>query len=634
MSAPRSIVVGTAGHIDHGKTTLIRALTGVNTDRLEEEQKRGITIELGFAPLDVEDVHIGFVDVPGHEKFVKNMLAGAGGIDAMLLVVSADESVMPQTREHVEICRLLGIQKAVAAITKSDIADEDSIELVTLEVTELLEENGFHDVPVTAVSGQTGDGLDLLKTMLHTLADSITERATDSVPRLPIDRVFTMKGHGTVVTGTLVSGELSVGDKLLCYPGEVTTTVKSLQVHGESVQSITAGHRVAINLAGVDVEDIERGSMLAPPDSMPASLIWDVQCKVLESAPCDIEQNMRVRVHAGTAEILARVTISEGKNLAPGQTDIVRLRFESPIAGHIGDRIVIRRYSPMITLAGGIVLDNEPPLFSSNKKEAWQSLQTLAEAEKKERLHKSIELLQKPISIPQLIRRFGYSAKATTARINEKISEGAIVKLGESPLEICSRTLFDSTCARINQILSNLHDAQPLKTGFYLSNITSELPRSSNENMLKTCLSYLESAGEIENVEGKVKLARRNLQLSADQQNAFDTIETAFKEAGFGPPAPTDAIKRANHKDGEALFELLLSQGKLRLISQDYFLHRETLASIEDTLRKNAGSEPFAVPQFKDWLGVSRKYAIPLLEYLDRQGITYRTGDQRKLSRS
>lgn len=633
MSFRRSIVAGTAGHIDHGKTTLVRALTGVNTDRLDEEQKRGITIELGFAPMDIDDVHVGFVDVPGHEKFVKNMLAGAGGIDAMLLVVSAEESVMPQTREHVEICRLLGIEKAVVAITKADLTDEETIELVALETHDLLEKNGYGGAAIVPVSATTGKGLDELRQRLKETALAARRRQLDAAPRLPIDRVFTIKGHGTVVTGTLISGSLQTSAKLQAYPSDLTAAVKSLQVHGESVPEAQAGHRVAINLANVSTEELDRGMLLAPPGAMNAATSWDVECTVLDDSPCSVEQNTRVRVHSGSAEVLARVSLHGDQPIAPGDRGIIRLRLEEPLSGYIGDRIVLRRYSPMITIAGAVLLDNDPPFFSKDRRQQAASLRKMAEANPSDWLAFAAANQPGSISIAGLIRRFGFSPETLERQLLELAESGSICIVNENPLEICAAAVLASVKKDILTVLEKLHGGSPLKESFPRNNLPPLLGAKTPASVFTMALAELEQDGRIAVSEGRVRLADHSVELSPELQTAIEQLEETYRRAAFAPPKPVDAIGQltVTKDEGQALLDILISKGTVRLIAEDFFLHADTLASLRGIIEKESAGKPFGVPQFKDWLGISRKFAIPLLEYLDRQGITYRKGDERLL---
>src|SRR5215211_5594622 len=358
FTAMRSVIVGTAGHIDHGKTTLVRALTGVDADRLPEEKRRGITIDLGFAELDLGDVRVGFVDVPGHERFVKNMLAGAHGIDLVALVIAADEGVMPQTREHFDICRLLGVRAGLVVLTKSDAVDEELLELVRLEASELVAGSFLEGAPVVAASARTGQGMEELKAALRDTALAAPERATDSVARLPVDRSFTMRGFGAVATGTLVAGEIREGEELELLPGGTRVRVRGLQVHGAAVRGAQAGQRTAVNLGGVETAGVERGMVLAPVGRLRPTQILDARVQLLADAPRPLRTRQRVRVHHGTAEALARVAVlEESGEVAVGSAGLVQLRLESAVVALPGDRFILRTYSPQQTFAGGVVLD-------------------------------------------------------------------------------------------------------------------------------------------------------------------------------------------------------------------------------------------------------------------------------------
>jgi selenocysteine-specific elongation factor len=629
----RSVIVGTAGHIDHGKTTLIRALTGVNTDRLEEEQKRGITIELGFAPLDLDSVHIGFVDVPGHEKFIKNMLAGAGGMDMMLLIVAADESVMPQTREHVEICRLLNIPRAVAAITKTDSADADSVELVSLETQELLEENNFINTTIVPVSAIDGSGLEELRRAIADTVYSLDERTIDAQPRLPIDRVFTMKGHGTVVTGTLISGTLIAGQKLQAFPNETTATIKNIQVHNSSVEEVHAGHRVAINLTNVSTSELDRGQVLALPNSMVPSQIIDIECNMLPSAPCSLESGMRVRVHAGAAEILARAYVQNSNLLEQGKSGLVRLKLESPLACYIGDRIVLRRYSPMSTLGGGIVLDNSPQLFPGKRAESNALLSKLHSfRNNRDRASSAIQIMQRSITELELIQRFGFVESTITHLFQHAVEAGDILKIADSPAEYCSQDFFTSVKGSIVQCLNELHENNPMSTGFQKNLILPQLPKRVSSTMVSFALSKLQDEEILKQQNGKFSLSSHSVKLSGKELKAYDQLETAFISGRFATEVPAKLLQQIDSDHGHQLLELLIERDKIRLIAKDYFLHESVFQTLMNTLRKNDDGSGFSVADFKEWFGLSRKYAIPLMEYLDRQGITYRKGDQRHLN--
>src|SRR5882724_1904242 len=354
----KSIIVGTAGHIDHGKTALVRALTGIDADRLPEEKRRGITIDIGFADLDLGEVRIGFVDVPGHERFVKNMLAGAHGIDVVALVIAADESVMPQTREHFDICRLLGVGTGVIVLTKKDLVDEELLQLARAEAEDLVKGSFLEGAPVVAVSSRTGEGIDELKNALREIGLQTPARSDDFIARLPIDRAFTIKGFGAVVTGTLIAGEVNEGEELELMPSRARVRVRGVQVHGAAIKQANAGQRTAINLGGIDAASIERGMLLATPDRLRPAQIVDASVQLLDDAPRALRSRQRVRVHLGAAEILARVRVLEANGeISPGRQGLVQLRFESPVVAVLGDRFIVRAYSPQVTIGGGTILD-------------------------------------------------------------------------------------------------------------------------------------------------------------------------------------------------------------------------------------------------------------------------------------
>lgn len=387
----KHVIVGTAGHIDHGKTSLVRALTGIDADRLKEEKQRGITIDIGFANLELGDVRLGFVDVPGHERFVKNMLAGAHGIDVVILVIAADESVMPQTREHFDICRLLGVRKGVVALTKADMVDADLLELARAEIEEYVAGSFLEGAPMVAVSSTTGQGIDELKAILADIAAEIPERRLDRPFRLPVDRAFTIRGFGTVLTGTLIAGEVEVGDALEVLPGGLKVKVRGLQVHGHTTDRAAAGQRTAVNLQGVEVEDVARGQVLAPVGRFRETSMLDVRLDLLEGAPRSLEHRTRVRFHHGTSEAIARVVLLGRDALSPGESAIAQVRLETPILALPGDRFIVRSYSPQATIGGGVVLDALAPKHRRSDTSSLEWLERLEAGDARERVHLRLE---------------------------------------------------------------------------------------------------------------------------------------------------------------------------------------------------------------------------------------------------
>jgi len=629
----RSIVVGTAGHIDHGKTALIRALTGVDTDRLREEKRRGITIDLGFAPLDLEGgMHVGFVDVPGHERFVKNMLAGAGGVDAVLIVVAADESVMPQTREHVEICDLLGIEAAVVAVTKTDLADEETVELVALETAELLEETRFAGSPILPVCAATGTGLEALRAALAALAGRVRGRDEALLLRLPVDRVFTMKGFGTVVTGTLVAGSLAAGETVELLPSGKRSPVKGLQVHNESVAQARAGHRVAVNLPALSKRDIARGDLLTTPRALEPISILDLHCRILASSPCELEHNQRVRFHLGSAEQIGRVAVFSGKTIHRGGDGYVRLRLEAPTATVVGDRFVLRRYSPMLTIGGGTVLDNKPA-YGLNREKVLSYLRGMREADLPGRCALTLALRPGPAVARDLSRRFGILGEAAERVLRSLAESGEAAILGNSPLTACSATLLGETRKRILESLAEAHRRSAFADGFGLDQLRRGLPAGADEAVFKAAIDELQREGDIALRNGLAALPDHSVELTTEQRQMMGAIIELYRGGGAAPPVASEALAGLDDADARVMFDMLVSRGELVKVTEGLYYHREVLDGIADGIRERAAGEGFSVPQFKDWFGISRKWAIPLLEYLDAVGVTYRDGDIRKLTK-
>ncbi len=600
----RNVIVGTAGHIDHGKTTLVRALTGVDTDRLAEEKRRGISIDLGFAHLPLSaDLSLSFVDVPGHERFVKNMLAGAGGIDLALLTVAATESIKPQTREHFDICRLLGIQSGVVAITKADVADPDLVELVKLEVADLVAGSFLEGAAIVAVSSTTGSGLPALRDALDAAARSVTTKSTGAWFRLPIDRVFTMKGHGTVVTGTLAAGELRLEDEVRVYPEMLTARVRGVQVHGQSSEHATAGQRVALNLAGVDKADLHRGQVLGAPVFAPVSRL-DATLTLLPGVK-PLKAGAPVHFHAGTAEIEAKATRLGA--------DFVRFELASPTLILPRDRFIIRLFSPVMTIGGGVVIDISPPRRST----AFPSREARALA------------FQADLVGALAQESAGGLALAT-----------AIARSGLKPAQILSGRLVDSSgtwlihppwfqdrAAELQALLEEFHARHPLQPGWSKEEARARLMPRSPAVVFEQLLSQTKAV----TVEGELlRLTAHRMVLQQDESDALNKMERLFADAGLAVPATTEVLAQSGVDPGRAktLLQALLRDGKLVRINADFVYHSGALAQLKTHLKARSGQR-FTVGDFKDWTGVSRKYAIPLLEFFDRQRITRRDGEQR-----
>jgi len=622
----RSLIVGTAGHIDHGKSALVRALTGTDPDRLKEEKERGITIDLGFAHLGLDGGRVAsFIDVPGHERFVRNMLAGAHGIDAVLLVVAADESVMPQTREHFHICRLLGIERGVVALTKCDVADEELQRLAEDEVRDLLAGSFLQDAPVVRVSARSGQGLPELKAALERLADAVAPRAAGGLLRLPVDRCFTLRGFGTVVTGTLVSGTLALADEVELLPSGRRARVRGLQVHGQAMQSVEAGNRAAVNLAGVEVADVERGHVLARPGTLRATSMLDVELTLLPSAR-PLQDQARVRVHVASAEVLARVRLHPSRRLEPGATAVAQLRLEGPTVAGRGDRLVLRSYSPAETIGGALVLD---PLAPKRKRQAPPPP---AGAESPAAAALSLVEASGPagIAAPLLAARLTLPLDDLAAALQP---EPGLVRVGRGAGTLLSRAAVQRLRARALEELEAFHAADPLRAGMPREELRARVFARAAEGAFEHVLGDLAGAGELR-AEGEL-LARAGHapQLTGRQSAAREALLQKARGQGLEGLETARAAEVAglDGREAERLLRLLVGEGELRRVG-DTVVHAAVLDALkEDVRRRWPPGSRLDVGGFKELTGLSRKFVIPLLEYLDREKVTRREGAERSV---
>ncbi|MCA1594207.1 MAG: selenocysteine-specific translation elongation factor [Acidobacteria bacterium] len=632
----RSIIVGTAGHIDHGKTSLVRALTGVDADRLPEEKQRGITIDLGFAELDLGDVRVGFVDVPGHERFVKNMLAGAHGIDLVALVIAADEGVMPQTREHFDICRLLEIKSGLVVLTKIDAVEEELLELVRAEAEELVAGSFLESAPVVAASARTGAGLDELKATLRALALNVPARSSETIARLPVDRAFTMRGFGAVVTGTLVAGSISEGEELELLPPGQRVRVRGVQVHGAHVERASAGQRTALNLGGVEVSAIERGMLLAPAGRLLPAQIIDARIEVLKSAPRSLRSRQRVRVHLGTAEVLGRVQVLEEKGeIEPGASGFAQLRLESPVAALPGERFILRSYSPQHTVAGGRVLDAHASKHRGRDRlNARARLASLAEADAGERVAFFVESAgEQGLRRAGLSARTGWRDEVMDDALGEAMRRGSVV---EADSVFVAREVFDTLLRRTAEEVEAHHAREPLARGMPRETLRERVFTHAAPEVFRAVLNRAGAAGALVSERDVVRSSKHSLELSPADAELRDRLEGLYRDAALEAPALEEALARAagsRREHARKIFQLLIDAGALVRVREDLFFHREALDRLIAALRAYAARhEPerlIDVAAFKEISGVSRKYAIPLLEYFDRERITRRAGDRR-----
>ena len=625
----KSVIVGTAGHIDHGKTALVKALTGIDADRLEEEKRRGITIDIGFAHLELpgqngENLRLGFVDVPGHERFVRNMLAGIGGIDLVLLVIAADESIKPQTREHFDICRLLSVRQGITVLTKSDQVDAETLEVVRLEVEDFLR-GSFLDTsrsPIIPVSSLTGAGLDQLKQELIRAAAEVHAKDSGALARLPIDRVFTMKGFGTVVTGTLISGTIRKDDELQIFPRGQRARVRGIQVHGQGAEQAAAGERTALNLAGVGTEQLARGMALAPPATFHSTNRLDVSLSLLYSAK-PLKDRARVHLHAYTSETIATVTLYDEKQIGPGLTVFARLRLSDPVLLLPGDRFIMRQFSPVVTIGGGIVLDAAPLAKGTPQK----FLQRLASGDALSVLRARIERRGGcGLSLSQAVAETGWR-REIEGYLQGAIRNGEIIPIGDLRIEASAIEGMKSALAKA---LAAFHQQNPLVAGMSKEALRETL--DAEPPVFGYVVDSLVRAKKLEISGELVCLPGRGVVMKDEEAESKQIIERAFASAGLKVPALKDVLAglKVDKARAQKLVTLLLRDKVLIKISDDLVFHSDALQNLRRQLGAEKSKSPkMDVARFKDLTGVSRKYAIPLLEYLDRERVTRRVGDER-----
>lgn len=638
----KSIIVGTAGHIDHGKTALVKALTGIDADRLEEEKRRGITIDLGFAHTDLsapngEKLRLGFVDVPGHERFVRNMLAGIGGIDLVLLVIAADEAIMPQTREHFEILQLLGVQRGITVLTKSDAVDAETLSVVRMEVEEFLR-GTFLDNPnpnaasIIAVSSLTGAGIDALKRALISAAGEVRPRDSQAITRLPIDRAFTMKGFGTVVTGTLVSGTIHREDELEVFPTGRQVRVRGVQVHGESTDMAIAGQRTALNVASASLEDLSRGMTLAPASTFETTRSVDVSLRLLPSAPRALKNRARVHFHSFTMESVAEVTLHAQKESArpqiiPGAEVFARLKFPNSALLLPGDRFIIRQFSPVVTIGGGVVLDADPIRRMPGQ---FDFLQTLASGDREAILQLRIARRQKEgISTSRLVAETGWAQSVIETELLQLVRSRAAVRAGQ---QILSLTAAEELKSNIARVVEEFHKKNPLVSGIGREELRAQVDASAE--VFDAIAALLVQERKIEIAADLVRLPGRGVAMKDEEAESKKKIEDAFVSAGLKVPALQEVLAglKVDKVRAQKIVTLLLREKVLMKISDDLVFHRSALEELRRQVALyKAKSSKIDVAAFKEMTGVTRKYAIPLLEYLDRERVTKRVGDAREI---
>ncbi|HPC73174.1 MAG TPA: selenocysteine-specific translation elongation factor [Syntrophales bacterium] len=632
----KHIVLGTAGHVDHGKTALVKALTGIDTDRLREEKERGITIELGFAPLDLEGgERISVVDVPGHEKFVKNMVAGATGIDLVVMVVAADEGVMPQTREHLDICTLLGIRLGVVALTKVDLVDEDWLSLVQDDVREFLKGTFLADAPVIPCSAVTGRGIPEVRRAITEAVARLEERRDSGLFRLPIDRVFTMKGFGTVVTGTLVSGKVEVGDTVEIMPSKVQAKIRGIQVHNESRDAARAGQRTAINLQGVEKETVSRGEVLTHPGIFEAGRRPDVFLHYLRGGEKKFKTRSLVRFHTGTSEVIARVLLLNREEIEPGAGAFAQVLLDSPVVVMGRDRFVIRSYSPVRTIGGGEILDPQGRKQKRGIDQFLRELEILLSGTDAERVETIIGRAGAAgLSAWDLAVRSGMAMADLQKIIKDLAQKKKVILPEKDGSRIIAYPAYQALQDRLLAEIEGYHRKNPLKEGMPKEELRMVLPEEVDAKLFNMAARELEKEGRIAVEKESVRLTGHRVSLKGELEGLKTKIAQTYLKAKLTPPLVKEILERFDSKPGEvqSVLGVLLKEGVLLKVTEELYFHRSPMDQLKSDYVKLLAKDGKATPAtFKDLTGLTRKFIIPLMEYFDATKLTIRVGDHRML---
>ncbi len=627
----KHVIIGTAGHVDHGKTLLIKALTGIDTDRLVEEKKRGITIELGFAHLDWPDgTQAGIVDVPGHEKFIKNMLAGAGGIDLAMLVIAADDGVMPQTVEHLDILTLLGIKDGLIVITKADTVDPEWLEMMQEEITEKTKGSFLEGKPIVAVSAYTGQGIPELKEMLRLLVQKAEEKSLRVPFRLPVDRVFSVDGFGTVVTGTLIEGSMNEGDLAELVPSGAQTRIRNLQVHGKDVETAYAGQRVAINLAGLKKTDIQRGDVVAKPGTVRTSRMLDVRLKNLPGSGRIIQNDSQVHLFHGAAVLLAKVVLFGQDELKPGESCYAQLRLTEPIASKNGDRFVIRFFSPLETIGGGVILDDQPRRHKRSDPKIQEILRIKESGSRDDlTIQLLVEFGTKLPTAAQLVAKLQREEADIQDELYDLCSHGRAVE--PLPGRYVAAAVIDQVWSNCQEILALYHRQNPLHAGIQAAELRQKLFKGMEQGCADALLGVLRQEGKLRKIADRYCLPDFIITLTKRQRNIREKLLKTYLSSGIETPI-TDHIMEefpANERtDARQVLESLLSCGDLIMLTPQVCLHKNTYAAICETAKAHFEThDTLTLAELRDLLQTSRKYSQAIIEYFDKVHITRKDGD-------
>jgi len=630
----KQVILGTAGHIDHGKTSLIKALTGIDTDRLKEEKERGITIELGFAHLKLPSGQVlGIVDVPGHEKFVKNMVAGATGIDLVALIIAADEGVMPQTREHLEICKLLDVKSGLIVLTKIDLVDSAWLDLVKEDVTDYLSGTFLENSPIIEVSSVTGEGIEGLVKAIDDMMKWITRRDAGNFFRMPIDRVFTMKGFGTVVTGTTISGGINIGDDVTVYPQGLLSRIRGIQVHNYETDHVSAGLRTAINLQGAEKTQIQRGNILAAKDSLMPTYMVDVELELLPSSPRNLKNRAKARFHSGTAEIISTVLLLDRDDLEKGDTCYAQIRLDELTTVLPGDRFILRSYSPVRTIGGGKILNALPLKKKRFSKSVIDELTILNSGDLQERIEAFTRMGR---FNGRDANELQFLTNSSKTRLDEALkallAKRKIVQYYKENATFIHSEFLEKATDEIISILTEFHREFPLKAGLVKEELRSRTEGSRNQRLFNFIISQLIREEKVVQEKEILRLKGHRVTLARDQEEIRRQIEEAYLKGGLQPPSFKELNDGLNEKTGTEVFEVMVKDGIIIKVKEDLYFHRNVMLDLEKRLtafiKKNG---KISTPQFKEMTGVSRKYTIPIIEYFDRSQLTVRVGDDRVL---
>ena len=630
----KQIILGTAGHIDHGKTTLVKALTGIDTDRLKEEKERGITIELGFAHLNLPSGQmLGIVDVPGHEKFIKNMVAGATGIDLVALIIAADEGVMPQTREHMDICRLLNIKHGLVVLTKKDMVDSDWLELVREDMIDFLSGTFLSDAPVVEVSAVKGDGLQELMAVLDSLVKQIPARDIVGFFRLPVDRAFVMKGFGTVVTGTTISGKIGVGDEITIYPQGISSRIRAIQVHGREVNQVGAGLRTAINLQGVEKAQIQRGNIIAARNSLKTTYMVDVTLDLLPNAPRVLKNRAKVRFHSGTSEILSTVILLDRDELKQGESCFVQLRLDEPTVVLPNDRYVIRSYSPVRAIGGGKILNALPGKKKRFSEATMSDLRVLEEGDLSNIAMLFISMGRfQGVGHDELPFLMNVRKKKLDDILKRLQSQRKINQYDKERGLFIHADFFFKAKEEIIKILTGYHHDYSLKPGLSKEELRSRTAGSKNQKLFNYIINLLIRDSLIVQEKEILRLKEHKVLLASDQKKVKKEIEEIYLKGALQPPYFKDLKARFPGNTGTDVLQVMIADGRLIKVKEDLYFHSNVLEDLKEKLisflKEN---KDITTPRFKEMTGASRKYTIPLIEYFDRSNTTVRVGDSRVL---